>query len=139
MDKYCQNCHQPNPPDALFCRSCAAPLSQGANAGQYANQQWNPQNQAAQNFAQTAPDKASGRAVAALVLTICAFCCAFFTGIPAAILGWMEINDIKAGNSSPKGMRMAQIGLWGGIALSILGAIGWVLMFLFGMVGGRGY
>lgn len=138
MENYCQNCRQPNPPDAVFCRQCASPLTPGASRQQgganynpNANQQWNPQNQGAGNFAQSATGKASGRAVTAMVLTGCGLCCGFFTGIPAAILGWMEINDIKAGKSSPKGMMMAQIGLWGGIAVSILNLILTVLwMFL---------
>lgn len=138
MENYCLNCRQPNPPDAVFCRHCASPLAPGANRQQgganynpNANQPWNPQNQGAGNFAQNATaDKASGRATAAMVLTVCALCCGILTGIPAAILGWMEINDIKAGSASPKGMMMAQIGLWGGIAMSILNIILTVLWLL---------
>ena len=142
MDKYCQNCRQPNPPEASFCRNCSAPLAANApagNAGQNANQQWNPPNQAQGNFAPASTDKASGRAMAALGLSAGSLCCAFFTGIPGAVLGWMEINAIKEGRSSPKGMLMAQIGLWGGIAGSVLGAIFMLLWLLSAMSGGAGY
>ncbi|CAN5704731.1 hypothetical protein BH18ACI1_BH18ACI1_23020 [soil metagenome] len=141
MDKYCQNCNQQNSPDAVFCRHCASPLT-GASQAQSANQPWTPPGaggQAAQNFAQPSAG-ASGRAIAATVLAVCGLvlCCGPFTGIPGAILGWMEINAIKEGRSSSKGLMMAQIGLWGGIASSIVGGFLNVLVF-FSMLGGGRY
>jgi hypothetical protein len=55
------------------------------------------------------------------MLTICGLllCCAL-TSVPGAILGWMEVSAIKQGRSSPSGMMMAQIGLWGGVVISVL-------------------
>lgn len=131
MNKQCPKCQQFNPSDAMFCLNCAAPLSP-SGGGQQANQQWNQPNvgnqQAGQNFAPPPVKQGAGasqRAVAALILTVAGlFCCGFLTGIPAAIVGWMEISAIKNGQSPPAGMWMAQVGLWGGIAVSIITTIG---------------
>jgi hypothetical protein len=65
-------------------------------------------------------DKASGLAITALILGILSFCCCgFFAGIPAAIVGWIENNNIKAGKSSEKGKWMAILGIVLGL-LSLL-------------------
>ena len=141
MDKHCQNCNQLNPSEAAFCLNCAAPLSGGQTGGsQPANQQWNQPNfggqQAGQNFAP--PPATSGgtsqRATAALMLVIAGFfCCGPLTSIPAVIVGWMEIDAIKKGQSSPNGLLFAQIGLWGGIAITILQGIGLLLWIVLSM------
>lgn len=133
MNKQCPKCQQFNPSDAMFCLNCAAPLAQ-----QQANQQWNQPNvgnqQAGQNFAPPPVNSGGGasqRAVIALVLTIAGlFCCGALSSIPAAILGWMEMDAIKKGQSPPAGMWMAQVGLWGGIIVTIITSIGAVLFLL---------
>ncbi len=149
MDKYCQNCNKPNPVDAAFCRHCASsqfhpinpPTAQAQQAGQFGNQAWTPGPGGLQgsNFGQ-APvgDGASGRAIASMILAIAALvlCCGIFTGVPAAILGWMEIAAIKEGRSSQKGLIMAQIGMWGGIAVSALSVLGWGVYLLLVVAGG---
>ena len=152
MEKYCSNCNRPNPTDAVFCRHCATPLQPGGgqkpfsepqqNQQQY--QQWNqppPGGQMQGNFGNSQPTAgASGRAIASLVLAIAGFLfCCFFLGVPGAILGWLEINAIKEGRSSPKGLVMAQIGLWGGIGVSVLSALFYVFYILIAMMGGGGY
>lgn len=149
MDKRCQNCNQPNPPEAAFCLNCAAPLSgrqPGTQQQQQANQQWNHPNfggqPLGQNFAQPPPTAggASKRATAALILAIAGLlCCGPFTSIPAAIVGWMEVDAIKKGQSSPGGMMFAQIGLWGGIAVTILQGIVLVLWILLSMAASNPY
>lgn len=69
------------------------------------------------NVATPSSDSASSRAMGAAALAVVSFiCCGIFAGIPAALLGWLEITAIKEGRASPKGMLFAQIGLWGGIA-----------------------
>ncbi len=138
MDKFCQNCNQPNPAEAAFCLNCATPLARAQNVGGQTPQQ--PFNQpnfggqpAGQNFAPPPPTSGgtSQRATAALVLVIAGFfCCGPFTSIPAAIVGWMEIDAIKKGQSSAAGMTFAQIGLWGGIAITVLQGIGLILWLL---------
>lgn len=150
MDKYCQNCNTQNSPDAMFCRNCAMPFAQNSrgqqtpqNQPQFGNQPQYPQNfgnQPVQNFAQKSAG-ASGKSIAAAVLAVCGLllCCGPFTGIPGAILGWMEMNAIKEGKSPPSGMIWAQIGLWGGIATSLIGGILNVLMFLSMLSGGMNY
>lgn len=149
MERLCQNCNRPNPPEAAFCRHCASPMGQNqggqqgsanqgnANQGQFNNQQ-NFGGQGRQNFAQASGGPGQ-KAIAALILAIAGLiCCGPFTGIPAAIAGWLEIGAIKEGRSSPNGMWMAQVGLWGGIAVSILHTIlGVVFGFLSMLSGGR--
>jgi hypothetical protein len=64
------------------------------------------------------PPAAGGRAVAALVLGILSLLCmGFLTGIPAIILGHMELAAIKAGKAAAAGESAAKVGY-------ILGIIG---------------
>lgn len=136
MNKFCQNCNSPNPSDAAFCRNCASPLTTAHFGGQQSDQQRNQTNyggqQAEENFAPPANGGGpSQRAIAALVLTVAGLmCCGPLTGIPAAIVGWMETDAIKKGQAPPGGMWMAQVGLWGGIIVTILTTIGGFLFFL---------
>ncbi len=136
MDKFCQNCNQSNPSEAAFCLNCASPLGQG----QPANQQWNQPNfggqPAGQNFAPppSTSGGASQRATVALILAIAGLilCCPL-ASIPAAIVGWMEIDAIKKGQSPAAGKTFAQIGLWGGIAITILQGVGFVFWLMLSM------
>ena len=67
---------------------------------------------------------ASSRAIAALILGILSLVCmGFTTGIPAIILGSMELKAIKSGTSPKVGEGVAKIGY-------ILGIIGTVLTCL---------
>lgn len=78
-----------------------------------------------------APSVTSKMAIASLVLAILSmFCFGFLTGIPAAILGWMELSAIKQGRSDQSNAWMAHVGIWGGIVMSILSAGGLILMIL---------
>jgi hypothetical protein len=127
------------------------PPAANANQPNYAaNPQWNPNptpNPVAaaapqMNYAGGAADSPSGRAVASLILTICGLvlCCGGFTAIPGAILGWLEMSAIKEGRSSPKGMIMAQIGLWGGIIVTvIMGGLAVFWLFIMMLGGASGY
>lgn len=66
----------------------------------------------------------SARAVAALVLGVLSLVCAgFFAGIPAIILGGMELKAIKAKQAPAEGEAIAKIGM-------ILGIIGTALTLL---------
>lgn len=63
-------------------------------------------------------DTASSRAMAALILGILSIVCmGFLTGIPAIIIGKMELNDIKIGKANKAGEGIAKIGF-------ILGIVG---------------
>lgn len=149
MDKYCQNCNQANPADAAFCRNCSAALPNNQSGGQQENREWNQPNAGNQpnfqppNFgnqqqfntppANNAGGGASTRATVAVVLAIASLLCCAVTSIPAAIVGWMEVGAIKRGESPQAGMTMAQIGLWGGVIMTILSVIGgifWMIMVL---------
>lgn len=174
MENYCPKCNKPNPPNALFCRSCAATISAGGQGGvnaqqgqspfanqnaqqtpplfanqnaqqaqqqpPFANQQWNQGaagSPRAGNYGRTA-DAPSGRAIASVILTVCSLvlCCGVFTSIPGAIVGWLEISAIKEGRSSPKGLMFAQIGLWGGIIMTIIAIIGYIFFLPLMLIGG---
>lgn len=136
----------------MFCRQCASPLDAGQpNQQQYANpqqqsgnqQQWNQPNfgnqGVQQNFARPTGGASSRATQSAILAVVALLCCGFLTGIPAAILGWLEIQAIKEGKSSPDGMMMAQIGLWLGIGGTIINAIINFIFMLMMMAGGRGY
>ncbi|MFH0799228.1 MAG: DUF4190 domain-containing protein [Pseudomonadota bacterium] len=67
---------------------------------------------------------ASGRAIAALILGILSLLCmGFLSGIPAIILGSMELKAIKAGHAPQAGEGVARVGY-------ILGIVGTVLTCL---------
>lgn len=137
-----------NPPDAAFCLNCASALGVGGQAYQQQSPPYvggqtpyvgAPPQQfgGGQNFGmQGGPQPASSqRPMIALVLAIAGLlCCGPFTGIPAAIVGWLELDAIKNGKSPVDGKVMAQIGLWGGIAVTLLHTIGWVLMMFLSMI-----
>jgi len=134
MTRACPKCNQLNLPEAAFCHNCASPLSPAPAFGAAPNQQWTPPGGPIVGQATVAGAGPGQKAIISLVLAIVAlFCCGFLAGIPAAIVGWMELSAINAGQSSPAGKWMAQVGLWGGIGASILHVIIWVL-YLFVMV-----
>jgi hypothetical protein len=139
MQKYCKNCGQTNSAQAQFCRFCAASLPPDNFGGQAQNFNFGQQQQfAANNFTQSAG--ASGRAVAALILTACGFLlCCVLASVPGAILGWTEMQAIKENRSSPRGMWMAQTALWGGIALTVLNLLFYGFYLLAAMSAGTRY
>jgi len=71
---------------------------------------------------------ALGLAVLALL------CCGPLSGIPASIVGWLELDGIKKGQSPPAGKWMAQAGLWGGIASTVLHVAFYFLYVVFAMM-----
>lgn len=81
------------------------------------------------------PPAANGpgqKAIIALVLAIAALlCCGPLSGIPAAIVGWMELGAIGRGESPPAGKWMAQVGLWGGIASTVIHVVIYFLYVVF--------
>ncbi len=120
MENTCPRCRQSNPAEASFCLNCAAPLRPS---------------QPYQQAAQPAPRDESQKGLFAFILAIVALlCCGPFTGVPAAILGWMELEAIKAGRSAPDKKWMAMVGLWGGIVSAVIHIGGYVLWILMGML-----
>lgn len=149
MMKPCPKCSQMNPPDAAFCLNCSSSL--GPTVGGPAYQQQTPPfvgnqgpyvgappQQVGQNFGgygAPPPAQSGQRAMISLILAIVGLiCCGPLTGIPAAILGWLELDAIKNGKAPASGKLMAQIGLWGGIAVSILHSIAFVLFSFLSML-----
>ncbi len=107
--------HQPYPGYQGF------PVSQSG----YANQL--PMNQAS----------ASGRAIAAMILSIVAlFTCGPFLSIPGMIMGKMEMDAIRQGQAPVAGEAFAKVGFYVGIivtALFCLGGLVWGILFAIGM------
>lgn len=74
---------------------------------------------------------ASGRAVAALVLGILSIICmGFLAGIPAIILGTMELKAIKAGGAPVAGESAAKVGYILGIIGTVLSCITMLILFI---------
>ncbi|MGD9590488.1 MAG: DUF4190 domain-containing protein [Pyrinomonadaceae bacterium] len=150
MTRACPKCGQMNPPDAAFCLNCASSL--GPTVGGTGYQQQSPPHVGGQGPYVGSPPQygggqqfgmqgggtsggASQRAIISLVLAIVGLvCCGYFTGIPAAIMGWLELDAIKSGKAPKSGKVMAQIGLWGGIAVSIIYLILTVLWLFLSLI-----
>ena len=114
-----------NPAEAAFCLNCASPIGSAP-----------PPIGAPQQFGNV-PGGAqpSQKGLFALILAIVALiCCGPFAGIPAAILGWMELDAIKTGRSPADNKWMAQVGLWGGIISTLLHVVGYVFYVMLGML-----
>lgn len=143
MQKVCPACREVNPYDAIYCRSCAAPLVAASNPfQQQAPPQWGQQQPqwsqpvGGPMMAQQQAPAQSNRPLIALILVLAGFlCCGPFTTIPGVILGWMEMNAIKEGRAPQSGLVMSQIAFWGGIAITILSIIGIVLYVLLMVAG----
>ncbi len=132
MTRPCPKCNQMNPPNAAFCLNCAASLTEAPPfIGQ---QQAQPQWQAGANAPLAGAQSSSGsgqKAMVAMILAIVAFiCCGPFTGVPAAIVGWMALDAIKNGRESADSKWMAMVGLWGGIVATLLHGVGYVFWVL---------
>lgn len=85
---------------------------------------------------QTPQQGASGRAVAALVLGILSIICmGFLAGIPAIILGTMEMKSIKAGHSPLAGESAAKVGYILGIIGTALTCISMLIFFIIAALG----
>lgn len=140
MMKVCSKCSQPNPPEAAFCHNCASPLAVGGAQ----DRPW-PQDPGATpiiggHAAAVAAPAASQKPMIAMILAIAAFfCCGPLLGIPAAILGWMELDAIKNGRSPEGGRTMATVGLWGGVIATAFHTIFYLIWFLLGLVSSAPY
>jgi len=78
----------------------------------------------------------STRAVATLILGILSLVCGgFVTGIPAIILGNMELKAIKNGEAPKEGEGVAKVGYILGIVGTILTCLVMIGMFLLMMLG----
>lgn len=142
MNKTCPKCNLPNPAQAAYCHNCASPLGAGPTVGAQQQQGW-PQNPVggavAGGQAYVAAPQESQKAMISMILAIAGFlCCGPILGLPAAILGWMELDAIKNGRSSPSNKTMATVGLWGGILATVGHIIFYVIWFFLGLIGSAG-
>ena len=131
-ENLCPKCGAANAPQAKFCGTCGATLPAPAY-----NPPPPPTNYVGPGSSQPQPTPpgSNSKAVLALVLGIASvFCCGPFTGIPAAIIGKMEMDAIKQGRSPEANMGMAKAGFWIGIVGTGLFILSFILMFVFGLL-----
>lgn len=143
MTKLCSKCGLTNPSDAAFCHNCASPLSGFQQAVSKQAAWTEPPAGAAPVMggqAYIAAPPGSQKPLIAMILAIAAFlCCGPILGIPAAILGWMELEAIKSGRSPESGKVMATVGLWGGILATIGHILLYVIWFFLGLISSSPY
>lgn len=129
----CQKCGTPNLSQAAFCQNCSSPLGGSATAPPPPWQQTPVGGPVVggQNYVAAPPE--TQKAMIAMILSIAALlCCGPFTGVPGAILGWLELTAIKEGRASEKGKMMATVGLWLGIGATVIHIAIWVIWMLLG-------
>jgi len=63
-------------------------------------------------------------------------CCGFVAGLPAAIMGFVELGNIREGRSDPSNRSMAMAGAILGCVAVGLSIIGFILQIMFGAFGG---
>lgn len=149
----CTSCGTVNRDDAQFCRGCgtsltsppqpSAPTMSGDPSGyssyqsQYAPGAGNPlQNPSYGNYQPPLPATPSGKATAAMILSIVSiFTCGPFLSIPGMIMGKLEMNAIAQGQSSPAGLGYAKAGFWIGLIVTALSCGGVILAAAFGFLG----
>ena len=140
MTKVCSKCSLPNPSEAAFCHNCASPLGGPGVGTQQPQQAWPPNPLPAPNMggqAYVAAPPGSQKAMISMILAIAGFlCCGPILGVPAAILGWMELDAIKNGRAPESGKTMATVGLWGGILATAAHIILWFITFFLGLLSG---
>lgn len=162
---FCTRCGTPNPDEASFCRNCSATLvkpgqparpttSSGSSTSPYAQPSSTTtppvQDQAPYPGYQGFPiqqggyirptsgqqGSASGRAIAAMVLSLISlFTCGPFMSIPGAILGKLELNAIRSGQSPAAGETFAKIGFYGGLVFTALYCLGGLIWGLLSFIG----
>lgn len=158
---FCTRCGANNLDTDQFCRSCNTPLvktggAQGQGSSSGSAQQSYPYSTPAagqqppqsyppyQGYQGYPPSQhgyanqmsgqqggASGRAIAALIVSIVSLVmCCFPAGIVGAVLGKMEMNAIQEGRAPQAGETMAKVGFYMGIAATAISLLFSALYFL---------
>lgn len=152
----CNSCGTTNRDDAQFCRGCGTPLAApqppprppssplpsdppgySGYQSQFTPGSSNPlQNPNYGNYQAPLPPKASGRATAALILSLLSLVtCLPFLSIPGMILGKLEMNAIAQGQASAAGLGYAKAGFWVGLIVTVLMCGGTIIAAAFGFLG----
>jgi hypothetical protein len=130
----CQRCGMKNRQGSHYCRGCAAPIlvaqppqfNQGYGAqSQQFNQSYGAQpHQFNQGYGVQPQEKASGRSIAAMLMSLVGmlFCFSPLT-LAGMILGKSEMNAINNGNGSPAGLGFAKTGFFVGLCVTALHAL----------------
>ncbi|MCG3160484.1 MAG: hypothetical protein JMDDDDMK_01553 [Acidobacteria bacterium] len=147
-DQFCRSCSaplvKPGGAQSQGASSASAQQSYPYSTSGSGQQQQTPQNYspypgyqgyspAQYGYASQMPSQqgsASGRAVAAMVLSIVSiFTCGPLLSVPGLILGKMEMDAIRRGEAPPAGENFAKAGFYVGIgatAFFCLGILAWV-------------
>jgi hypothetical protein len=161
---FCTQCGTDNKDDARFCRNCAAPLVRTApqpappadpqpsafppspggyssSGGYQPGQSVMPQ-QSYQGYQSgyagynpPMPQNASGRAIAAMILSILSLvtCLGPLLSVPGLILGKMEMNAIRDGRAPKAGETFAKVGFYAGLVVTILSVLG-IILYVFAIL-----
>jgi hypothetical protein len=148
---FCTQCGTRNLDTDQFCRNCAAPLAQPRATARFPQQAAPPAPDQASPQMPPYPgyqgfpisqagykppmmvqqNKASGQAIAAMVLSILSFIiCCFPAGIIGLVIGKIEMNAIREGRSSQAGEVYAKAGYYLGIASTLIIGVVYFLGFL---------
>ena len=118
---FCNRCGIDNQSGSQFCRGCASPIEGAPNyhQQQFHQQQFYQQHQQFGGWNAMPPQKASSRAVTAMVLSVVGLLlCGFFTSIPGMILGYLEMSAINEGRAPQAGSGFAKTGFYGGMVVT---------------------
>lgn len=133
---FCPQCGSQVPDNSKSCERCGAPLAATEVAG---NSGGGSTAAAATGGAYSPPaagESAGPLAIGALICGILSFLgCACFTGIPAIIMGKMELNKIEQGLSSRAGKGLAFAGFIMGIINLVLALLVMGLYFVLIVLG----
>jgi hypothetical protein len=153
---FCTQCGTRNLDTDQYCRTCSAPLvkpratarfpqsqpqtaqgQQSQNTPPYPGYQGFPISQAGYPGPMVAQQtKASGQAIAAMVLSIFSLvACCFPAGLVGMIIGKIELNAIREGRAPKAGEIFAKLGFYLGIVATAITAIIYFLGFLARLAG----
>lgn len=130
---FCGRCRIDNQVGAQFCRACASPLAanwQPENPGQQNYQQ--PPQQGFQAYANPMSQKASGKAITSMILSISSLVlCCMLLSVPGMILGFIEMNAVRQGRASLASDGYAKTGFYVGLAGTVISVLFYCFYFLF--------
>jgi hypothetical protein len=130
----CPRCGINNRLGSQYCRGCAAPIlaaqqsqfnqGYGAQSHQFNQSQGAQPHQFKQAYGAQPQAKASGRSIAAMLMSLVGmlFCFSPFT-IAGMILGKSEMNAIHNGQGSQAGLGFAKTGFFVGLCVTALHAL----------------
>ncbi len=149
---FCNRCGGANPDDVRFCVKCGAAIAPTKTQPPSTPAEYNlpgfsqtpaQPHQSYQNYPSGPPGAhagASGRAIASMILSLVSIVsCGPFLSVPGLIMGKLELDAIRRGQSPLAGETFAKIGYYAGIAITALSCLAGLayLLVVFFALGGR--